>query len=132
MKTPVSAGDPFLARIKVRSVPPPRTVKTIKRCISTVENIKDSESTSLFLTPYSQSSMGDADKVILNGNGLGSTPREPLALVAKMSDSERSTLESLADGRSGLASAAVPDTISPEIQYRTSFIRSLTFLFVTS
>jgi hypothetical protein len=112
-------------------VPPPRTAKTVKRSIAKVENIKDGESTSLFLTPYSQSPMDDADKVIiLNGTGPGSTPQEPLALVAKMSDSERSALES--EGRGGLASAAEPDTTSPEIQYRTSIQHSLTFLFVTS
>ena len=74
--------------------------------------------------------MGDAEKfTILNGAGPGSTPQEPLALVVKMSDSERSALES--DGRSGRASAAEPDTTSPKIRYRT-FIQhnQTTFLFV--
>ena len=54
--------------------------------------------------------MVDTDKIVLNrtGTGPGSTPQEPLALVAKMSDSERSALES--DGRGGLASDAEPDT----------------------
>jgi hypothetical protein len=73
--------------------------------------------------------MDDADKVvILNGTGPGSTPQEPLALVAKMSDSERSALES--EGRSGLASATEHDTTSPEIQYRTSIQHFLTCLFL--
>jgi hypothetical protein len=75
--------------------------------------------------------MGDAEKVtIFNGTGPGSTPQEPLALVAKMSDSERSALES--DGRRGLASGAEHDITSPEIRYRTFIQHSLTFLFVTS
>ena len=74
--------------------------------------------------------MGDADKVIiLNDTGPGSTPQEPLALVAKMSDSERSALES--EGR-GVASAAESDTKSQEIRYSTSIQNSLTFLFVKS
>ena len=76
--------------------------------------------------------MGDTDKVaILNRTGPGSTPREPLALVSKMSDSERSALES--EGRrGGLASAEEPDsTTLPEIQYRTSIQNSFTFFFVT-
>ena len=39
--------------------------------------------------------MGDDEKVtVLNDTGLGSTPQEPLALVAKISGSERSALES--------------------------------------
>jgi hypothetical protein len=131
--TPVAPGDPFLGRIKVRSVPPPRTVKAVKGSIAKVENIKNRESTSLFLTPYSQSPMDDAEKVtILNRTGPGSTPQEPLVLVAKMSDSERSDLES--EGRGRLASAAEParDTTALEIRYRTSIQHSPTPLFLTS
>ena len=127
-KTPVAAGDPFLGRIKARSVPPPCTVKAVKGCIAEAENIKRTNIT-IFLTSYSQSPMNDEEKVtVLNGTGPGSTPQEPLALVIKMSDSERSALES--DGRSGLASAAEPDTTSPEIPYGTFIQHSLTFLFV--
>ena len=73
--------------------------------------------------------MDDADKVaILNRTGPGSTPQEPLAIVAKMSDSDRSDLES--ERRGELASAAEPDTVSPEIRYRTSFQHCPTLLFV--
>ena len=77
--------------------------------------------------------MDKANKVILlnrTGTGPGSVPQEPLALVAKISDSERSALES--EGRSGLGSVAEPDTTSPEIQYRTFVQNSLSFLFITS
>jgi hypothetical protein len=130
-RTPVTPGDPFLGRIKVRSVPPPRIASAVKRSIAKLENIKDRESTSLFLTPYSQLPMDDAHKVtILNGTGPGSTPQEPLALVAKMSDSERSNLES--EERGGLASAAETDTTPHEIRYRTSIQHSPTSLFLTS
>ena len=121
-KTPVSPGDPFLARIEAESVPPPLTVKAVKGRIAKVENIKDCESTSLFLTPHSQSPINDNEKVtIFNGTGPGSRPQEPLAVVAKMSDSERSALES--DGRVGLANAAEPNTsystMPSEIRYGT-------------
>ena len=127
-KTPAAPGDPFLGRIKARLVPPPHTVKAVKRCIAKMENIKDRTSTTLFLTPYSQSPMVDDDKVtILSRTGPGSTPQEPLALVAKLSDSERSDLES--EGRGGLANAAEPDA---GIQYRKSIQHSPTFLFVKS
>ena len=126
--TPVAPSDSFLGRIKTMSVPPPRTVKAVKRSISKMEKIKDRESTALFLTPCSQTPMDDAEKVtILNGTGPGLSPQEPLALVAKMSDSERCALES--EGRGGLASAAEPDTT---IQYRTSIQHSPTILFITS
>ena len=80
-KTPVDPGNAFIGRIKVESVPPPRTAKTVKCSIAKVENIKDRENTSLYLTPYSESPMDDAEKVtILNGTGPGPTPQEPLAL----------------------------------------------------
>ena len=130
--TPAAPSNPFLGRIKARSVAPPHNVQTVKLGIAKVENIRDCTNTCLFLTPYSKSPMGDADKVtILNRTGPGSTPQEPLALVAKMTDSERSALDS--EGRGGLASAAESDSThaSPGIQYRTS-INTLTFLFITS
>ena len=67
--------------------------------------------------------MDDADKLtILSGTGPGSTPQEPLALVAKMSESERSALES--DGRGGTAE---PDTTDAEIRYGTFVQHSPTF-----
>ena len=98
-----------------------------------MENIIDREST-LYLSPYSQSPMDDAEKVtILNGSHPGSTPQEPLALVAKMSYmsySVRSALKS--DGRVP-ANAAEPHTPS-EIpgRYGTSIQHSPTSLFQTS
>ena len=106
-------------------MPPPRTAKTVKCSIAKVENIKDRENTSLYLTPYSESPMDDAEKVtILNGTGPGSTPQEPLALVAKMSDSERRDLES--ERRDGLSSAT-----PTEIRYGMSIQHSPFFLFVS-
>jgi hypothetical protein len=130
-KTPVAPSDPFLGRIKIRFVPPPRNAKAVKGSIAKVENIKDSISTSLFLTSYNESPMSDLDKfTILNDTGPGSTPEEPLALVAKMSDSERSALES--DGRGGVPSATEPDTTHPDIRYGTFTQHSPTFPLVTS
>ena len=104
-------------------MPAPRTIKVLKCSIAKLENIKDRESTTLFLTPYSHTPMDDTEKVtILNGTGPGSTPQEPLALVAKMSDYERSALESK---RKGVA--AEPDAT---IQYRTSIQHFYTFLLI--
>ena len=119
-KTSVTPGDPFLGRIKARSVPPPHTVEAIKLGIAKLEDIKlnDPTTISLFLTPHNQSPMGNADKfTILNRTqaGPGSTPQNPLALVAKMSDSERSALKSRRGG--GLAE---PNTSYPGIRSRTS------------
>ena len=107
-KAPVTPSDPFLGRIKAKSVPPPHrdTAQAVKRTIAKVENIENRTNTSLFLTQYSQLPMSNTDKV-----GSGSTPQEPLAFVASISDSERSVLGS--GGRSGVAA-------EPEIRCRTS------------
>ena len=122
--TPVAPGDPFLGRIKFTSVPPPRTVKSVRGSITKVENIQDRERTTLYLTSNNESPMDDSEKVIiLNGTGPGSTPQEPLALVAEMLDSERSALES--DGRVGLANAAERNTTPSEIRYGTCIPTSL-------
>ena len=127
-RAPVTSDNPFLGRIKARSVAPPHTVQNVKSSIANVEGIKDCTiTTTLFLTPHSQSPMGDADKItIVNRTGPGSVPQEHLALVAKMSVSERSALES--EGKDELTSAAdsEPDTT---IQYRTS-IQHPPFLFI--
>jgi hypothetical protein len=119
-KAPVAPDDPFLGRIIAKYVPPPRNVKAVKRSIANVENIKHRERTSLFLTPYSESPMDDADMFTIHnrGTGPGSKPQEPLALVAKMSDSERSALES--DGRGGFASTSKPGATPPDIRHGTS------------
>ena len=132
-KTAFSPGDPFVGRIKFGSVPPPRTAKNVKRSIAKEENIKDRERTSLFLTPYSQAPMDDAAKItILNGTGPGSTPQEPLVLVAKMSEHERSNLEFGRRPGGGLANAAEPDTTPSGIRYSTSIQNSpFQVLFVT-
>jgi hypothetical protein len=128
-KAPVSSDNPFLGRIKATSVPPPHTVQNVKRSIANVEDIKDRTiTTTLFLTPRSQSPMGDAEEVtIFNRTGPGSMPQEPLALVAKMSVSQRSTLES--ERRGELASAADSE-FDPRIRYRTSIQHSPTFFFI--
>ena len=129
-KTAVSSGDPFLGRIKFTSVPPPRNAKAVKGSITKVENIKDPESTTLYRTSYSQSPMDNSEKVsILNGTGPGSTPQKPLALVAKLSNSERNALVS--GRRGGLANAAEPNSTPSEIRYGTSFQHSPS-LFQTS
>ena len=106
--------------------------RTVKRNIAKAEDlniIKDHESITLFLSPFSQTPIDDADTVsILNGTGPGSTSQEPLALVSKMSNSQRSILLE-SKRRGGRASAAEPDTT---IQYCTSIQHSRSFLFVVT
>ena len=73
--------------------------------------------------------MDEAERIILLNTGPGSTPQEPLALVAKMSNSERSALESVRRGGLTSVAEAASDTT---IQYRTSIQQSPTILLITS
>ena len=92
-KTPLNAGDPYLARILAKSVAPPHTVSSLKRCLSKVESIVNHRQTSLYLSTSSQTPMDDGHRLsLLNGSGPGSIPQEPMALVVKSSESERNTL----------------------------------------
>ena len=80
--------------------------------------MNDPTSISLFLTPGNQSPLLDADKVNIRNRTQDSsdyTSQKPLALVAKMSDSDRSALVS---GR-GVGHAQA-NTSFPGIRYRTS------------
>jgi hypothetical protein len=83
---PVYSDDRYLGRITATLVAPPHTVISLKSCLSTVENIDDSVSTSLFIAASSRSPMDDAGRVsILAYPGPGCTPNEPMALVATIS-----------------------------------------------
>jgi hypothetical protein len=126
-KTSATTDDPSLGCITATSVPPPHNVISLKRVIAKVENINLTR-TSLFLTPSSQSPVDDTLKLsILSRTGPGSLPQEPLALVAKLTASERSALKS---DRSGFASTLELKTATSNIQYR-KYMDSK-FIFLTS
>ena len=73
-------------------VTPPHTVVSLKRCLSNVEGIDKQISTSLFMSASSCTMMDDTSGVsILANPGLGCTPNEPLALVAKFCGDSRSS-----------------------------------------
>ena len=90
---PMNTEDPYLARIAVKSVTPPHTVSSLKRCLSKVENIVNYRNSSLFLSISSHTLMDDGHRLsLLNRSGPGSIPQEPMALVVKLSESERNAL----------------------------------------
>jgi hypothetical protein len=89
-KVPVNPDDPYLARIMAKSVAPPHTVSSLKRHLSKVEGITNHQDSSLFSAPSGQSAMDNLYRLsLLSDEGPWSMPQEPLALVAKLSESER-------------------------------------------
>jgi hypothetical protein len=77
------SSDQYMGRIDVIQVPPPHTAESIKRCIASHEfEIIDHKRVALFSSLSSQSALSNGDYIpILTGTGVGSTPREPMALV---------------------------------------------------
>ncbi|KIM81880.1 hypothetical protein PILCRDRAFT_821241 [Piloderma croceum F 1598] len=74
-----TTDDPYLGRISAENIPPPHTVQSLKRCISSSEYIECGTRTQLFLTVSSQIPMKDNCRVSIPGPGC--TPNEPMALV---------------------------------------------------
>ena len=72
----------YLGQILPTLDAPPPTVRSHKRCLSSVENIDFHVQTRLFIATSSESSMyGPGQMSILVHSGLGCTLNEPVALV---------------------------------------------------
>jgi hypothetical protein len=84
-KSAFDPGNPFLGRITARSVPPPHTVISLKRCIVKAENIQDPGGirTRLFRNNNGGVVVDSATKVLIIGTGPvdGSAPQSAFALI---------------------------------------------------
>src|ERR1700735_5629733 len=82
----VYSDDPYLGRIPAKLVTPPHTAINLRPCLSDVENIDDTVTTTLFISASSQNPMDDTGRVSIQAYpGRGCTPNEPVALVAMSS-----------------------------------------------
>jgi hypothetical protein len=91
---PIYTDDSYLGRIVPKLVAPPHTPFTLKCCLLNIENINNATNAKLFISSASQAPMDDAVSLsILAQPGPGSTPIEPMALVATFSDVARSLLD---------------------------------------
>ena len=94
-------------------IPPPHTVASLKRCLAKFEHIDNHLCTNIFLTSFDQSPLDDASEVtIVECTGLGYMPQEPLALLAKLSDSEKGSFRSS-------ESKVVGPVVTATTRYRT-------------
>ncbi|KAJ7141774.1 hypothetical protein C8R43DRAFT_1200798 [Mycena crocata] len=102
--------DPFLGRIKLTSIPPPRTIDCLKRCLAHAENLVDPTNQRIELYP---TICGDSpvldDTLSVVGGDFGSSPQSALALVLRQ---DLSTAE-----KANVGGIQVPDNfrISPGI-----------------
>jgi hypothetical protein len=83
-KQPVDPDDPSLGRIKLDSIPPPRTVASMKRTISRVEKVECPQflpwQAKLFVNMFSESPMDEAHDPDLAGDFPFSLD-QPMAVV---------------------------------------------------
>ncbi|KAJ6461843.1 hypothetical protein C8R47DRAFT_1159088 [Mycena vitilis] len=84
-KSAFNPSDPFVGRIAARSVPPPRSVAAVKRCITHAEAISDPEGhrTNLYQNVAAKDRMAEAARVNIAGdtNNPGNNPETPFLLV---------------------------------------------------
>lgn len=92
------ATDPFIGRIKSTTIPPPRTVDTLKRCFAYSESLSDpnNQRTELYLTASSDSPIQNGN-LLLVGEDLGSSSQSAVAFVLRqdLSDVEKASLGSV-------------------------------------
>jgi hypothetical protein len=92
------ATDPFIGRIKSTTIPPPRTVDTLKCCLAYFESLSDpnNQRTELYLTASSDSPIQNSN-LLLVGEDLGSSPQSAVAFVLRqdLSDVEKASLGSV-------------------------------------
>ena len=79
-KRPAYLNDSYLGRIKSKWVAPPHNAGSLRRCLSSMENI-DSSKARLFATPSSKAALVDDIPV---SQTLGIIPEEPLALISEV------------------------------------------------
>jgi hypothetical protein len=92
---PPYSDDPYLGRIMAKLVAPPHTAGSLKHCLSSIENIDDNISTSLFVSASSRTPMDDEGRVpILEDRGPGCTPNDPIALVGQFYGTRQWSLKS--------------------------------------
>jgi len=90
-KSPMYTDDPYLARIWAKQVALPRTVMSLKRCLSAVENI-DYKSTNIFASAKSETPMDDCSRLsFMSSSDLG-TPDDPMILFVKTLSAESERL----------------------------------------
>ncbi|KAJ7663318.1 hypothetical protein DFH06DRAFT_1189982 [Mycena polygramma] len=81
-KTASDSASPFIGRILARSIPPPRKVEQLKRCVAKAESISDPQGlrTILYQDQAARYAMNLGAKLTTN-DGPGATPATALALL---------------------------------------------------
>lgn len=79
-RQPASSSDPYIGRLSIEFIPPPRTAASVMRCISKNEELDHSNRSQLFSSVSSESPL-EKDVLILSSDHPGSTLDDPMAFV---------------------------------------------------
>lgn len=91
---PLNLEDPYIGRIHAKSIAPPHTILSLKRCICKAEGITDHSRTTLFVANSSNSAMDDKGRIsVSDQTGPGRDPAEPMALVVRLLSTERAAID---------------------------------------
>jgi len=83
-KRPAYLDDIYIGRIRSKWVTPPHTAGSLKRCLSSMENIKSPEKTKLFASVSNRSALADQAPISLKSNQtVGIIPEDPVILLSE-------------------------------------------------
>ncbi|EDR01802.1 uncharacterized protein LACBIDRAFT_295543 [Laccaria bicolor S238N-H82] len=91
---PIFSNDPFISRISSKSVRPPHTAASLKKCICKIEDVEGPQMGALYSSLSEREPLEDSARLVLRGNsesepGPGSSEVDPIILVVDKGAAEK-------------------------------------------
>ena len=87
---PIFSNDRFISRISSKSVRPPHTAASLKRCVCKIEEVQGPEKSTLYLSLSEKKPLDDSARLGLRGNdGPGSSEVDPVVFVIDKGAAEK-------------------------------------------
>ena len=89
---PIFSNDRFISRISSKSVRPPHTAASLKKCFCKIEGLEGPENCALYLSLSEREPLDDSARLALRGNsepGPGSSEVDPVIFIVDRGASEK-------------------------------------------
>ena len=87
---PIFSNDRFISRISSKSVRPPHTAPSLKRCVCKIEEVEGPEKSTLYLSLSEKKPLDDSARLGLRGkDGPGSSEVDPVVFVIDKGAAEK-------------------------------------------
>ena len=87
---PIFSNDRFISRISSKSVRPPHTATSLKRCVCKIEEVEGPEKSTLYLSLSEKKPVDDSARLALKGSsGPGSSEADPVVFVVDKGAAEK-------------------------------------------